>query len=427
MGDLKTFTIVIKLGSSSLVDDKTMEPKLSIMSLMVETVVKLRRQGHRVIIVSSGGIAIGLGTLHLEKRPKKLAAVQAIAAVGQGRLIGRWDLLFSQLGQRIAQILLTRTDILNWNQFTNAQNTINELLDMGVVPIVNENDTLSIREIKFGDNDTLSAITAALVGADYLFLLTDVDCLYTDNPRSNPDATPILMVPDLSQGLPGVNTSSGGSDVGTGGMATKLVAADLATNAGVHTIVMKSDIPSNINKVVDDLQRLDLDSDMNKKKYANIDSQVLQKSELERLTEDDVPLHTTFISNDNKHHLKNREFWILHGLVTNGAIIIDRGAYNALTRKNKAGLLPAGIIDVEDSFHELECVEIKVGKRLPNGELDSSVPLETVGRARCNYTSSEISRIKGLQSQDIEEVLGYTEGEYIAQRENLAFPPNQTE
>ena len=427
MSDLKTFTIVIKLGSSSLVDDKTMEPKLSIMSLMVETVVKLRRQGHRVIIVSSGGIAIGLGTLHLGKRPKKLAAVQAIAAVGQGRLIGRWDLLFSQLGQRIAQILLTRTDILNWNQFTNAQNTINELLDMGVVPIVNENDTLSIREIKFGDNDTLSAITAALVGADYLFLLTDVDCLYTDNPRTNPDATPILMVPDLSQGLPGVNTSSGGSDVGTGGMATKLVAADLATNAGVHTIVMKSDIPSNINKVVDDLQRLDLDSDMNKKKYANIDSEVLQKSELERLTKEDVPFHTTFISNDNKHHLKNREFWILHGLVTNGAIIIDRGAYNALTRKNKAGLLPAGIIDVEDSFHELECVEIKVGQRLPNGDLDTSVPLETVGRARCNYTSSEISKIKGLQSQDIEEVLGYTEGEYIAQRENLAFPPNQTD
>lgn len=424
MSEPKKYTIVIKLGSSSLVDDKTMEPKLSIMSLMVETVVKLRRQGHRVIIVSSGGIAIGLGTLHLEKRPKKLAAVQAIAAVGQGRLIGRWDLLFSQLGQRIAQILLTRTDILNWNQFRNAQNTINELLDMGVVPIVNENDTLSIREIKFGDNDTLSAITAALVGADYLFLLTDVDCLYTDNPRTNPDAKPILLVPDLSEGLPGVNTSSGGSDVGTGGMATKLVAADLATNAGVHTIVMKSDVPANINKVVDDLQRLDLDNDVNKKKYAAMDSGELQDSELTRLDKFEVPLHTTFISNDNKHHLNNREFWILHGLVTQGAIIIDRGAYNALTRKDKAGLLPVGVIDIEDSFHELECVDIKVGSRLPNGELDTSVPLEKVGRARCNYTSSEISKIKGLQSSSIEDILGYSEGEYIAERDNLAFPPH---
>lgn len=425
MTDSKKFTIVIKLGSSSLVDEKTMEPKLSTMSLMVETVVKLRRQGHRVIIVSSGGIAIGLGTLHLEKRPKQLAAVQAIAAVGQGRLIGRWDLLFSQLGQRIAQILLTRTDIVDWTQFRNAQNTINELLDMGVVPIVNENDTLSVRQIKFGDNDTLSAITAALVGADYLFLMTDVDCLYTDNPRSNPEAKAILLVPDLSQGLPGVNTSSGGSDVGTGGMGTKLIAADLATCVGVHTIIMNSDVPSNINKVVDDLQRLDLNDDKTKKKYAEVkDLDKLQDSELVRLEKHEVPLHTTFIANDKNHHLKNRDFWILHGLVTNGSIIIDQGAYRALTRKNKAGLLPSGIIDVEGSFHDLECVHIKVGKRLETGELDPSTPLKIVGRARCDYSSSEISRIKGLQSQDIEDVLGYSQGEYIAARENLAFPPH---
>ena len=198
MNGKKKYTIVIKLGSSSLVDERTKEPKLATMSLIVETVIKLKREGHRVIIVSSGGIAIGLRTLNLEKRPKHLAEVQAIAAVGQGRLIGRWDMLFSQFGQRIAQILLTRNDILDWTQFKNAHNTFTELLKMGVVPIVNENDTLSVSEIKFGDNDTLSAITAALVGADYLFLLTDVDCLYTDNPRTNPDASPILIVPDLS-------------------------------------------------------------------------------------------------------------------------------------------------------------------------------------------------------------------------------------
>lgn len=198
----KSYTIVIKLGSSSLVDEKTKEPKLAIMSLIVETVVKLRRMGHKVIIVSSGGIAVGLRTMRMNKRPKHLAEVQAIAAIGQGRLIGRWDLLFSQFDQRIAQILLTRNDILDWTEYKNAQNTINELLNMGVIPIVNENDTLSVREIKFGDNDTLSAITSALIHADYLFLLTDVDCLYTDNPRTNPDAMPILVVPDLSKGLP---------------------------------------------------------------------------------------------------------------------------------------------------------------------------------------------------------------------------------
>lgn len=416
----KSYVIVIKLGSSSLVDEKTKEPKLSIMSLIVETVVNLRRRGHKVIIVSSGGIAVGLKTLNLESRPKKLSKVQAIAAVGQGRLIGRWDSLFSQFDQRIAQILITRNDIVDWTQYKNAQNTISELLAMGVVPIVNENDTLSVSEIKFGDNDTLSAITAAIIGADYLFLLTDVDCLYTDDPRSNPDASPILVVPDLSQGLPGVNTDGGsGSDVGTGGMKTKLIAAELATNAGVHTIITKSDSPENISKIVLYMQKrdeivLDLTDDLSK----------LQLSELKSLQENDVPMHTRFIANDNQHHLKNREFWMLHGLVSQGAVIIDAGAYKALTRKNKAGLLPAGIIDVEGSFHEHECIDLKLGTRDAKGELDRSVPLQTVGRARCNYTSVELSKIKGLQSSEIEDVLGYADSEYVANRENLAFPPH---
>ncbi|CCK73012.1 glutamate 5-kinase KNAG_0M01590 [Huiozyma naganishii CBS 8797] len=427
MAEKKTYTLVIKLGSSSLVDEKTKEPKLATMSLIVETVVRLRRMGHRVIIVSSGGIAIGLRAMNLPKRPKNLAEVQAIAAVGQGRLIGRWDLLFSQFGQRIAQILLTRNDIVDWTQFKNAQNTMSELLNMGVVPIVNENDTLSVSEIKFGDNDTLSAITAALINADYLFLLTDVDCLYTDNPRTNPEAKPILVVPDLSMGLPGVNTSSGsGSDVGTGGMRTKIVAAELATNAGVHTIIMKSSQPSNISTIVEYMQTLDLENESNGKPVCDSSTDLikLQEKELARLQKLHVPLYTKFIANDNNHHLKNRDFWILHGLVTKGAVVIDEGAYNALTRKEKAGLLPAGIIQVEDTFHELECVDLKVGKRLASGELDVSVPLKTVGRARCNYTSSEISKIKGLQSIDIEEALGYSLGEYVAQRENLAFPPH---
>lgn len=418
----KTYTIVIKLGSSSLVDEETREPKLSIMSLIVETVVMLKRAGHKVIIVSSGGIAVGLKTMNLTKRPKRLAEVQAIAAVGQGRLIGRWDGLFAEFDQRIAQILITRNDIADWSQYKNAQNTMNELLRMGVVPIVNENDTLSVSEIKFGDNDTLSAVTAALIGADYLFLLTDVDCLYTDNPRTNPEATSILVVPDLSRGLPGVNTSSGsGSEVGTGGMQTKLIAADLATNAGVHTVIMKSDAPANIIKVVDYIQSLDIDG---MQPVYSDDLESLQKEELKKLQELNVPLHTKFIANDSQRHLNNREFWMLHGLITNGAIIIDEGAYAALTRKDKAGLLPAGVIDVEGSFHELECVELKTGKRLPNGELDTSAPLVTVGRARSNYTSAEVKRIRGLQSDKIEEIVGYAGSEYVAHRQNLAFPPH---
>ncbi|CAH01509.1 glutamate 5-kinase [Kluyveromyces lactis] len=417
---VKQFVIVIKLGSSSLVDEETKEPKLSIMSLIVETVVKLRRRGHKVIIVSSGGIAVGLKTMNMKGRPKKLSKVQAIAAVGQGRLIGRWDSLFSEFDQRIAQILITRNDIVDWTQYKNAQNTISELLSMGVVPIVNENDTLSVSEIKFGDNDTLSAITAALTGADYLFLLTDVDCLYTDNPRANPDAKPILVVPDISQGLPGVNTDGGsGSDVGTGGMKTKLIAAELATNAGVHTIIMKSDTPENISKIV--LYMQERDDGVNELTQDLAD---LQLTEMQSLVNNHVPLHTRFIANSNHHHLKNRQFWMLHGLVSQGAVIIDIGAYEALTRKNKAGLLPAGVIEVQGSFHEHECIDIKLGVRDSDGNLDKSVALKTVGRARCNYTSTELSKIKGLQSDQIEDILGYADSEYVAHRENLAFPPH---
>lgn len=282
----KPYTIVIKLGSSSLVDASTKEPKLSLMSLIVETVVALRRIGHRVIIVSSGGIAVGLKTLGLEKRPKRLPEIQAVAAVGQGRLIGRWDKLFSYFDQRIAQVLLTRNDIAEWSQYKNARNTFQELLNMGVIPVVNENDTLAVSEIHFGDNDSLSAITAALTGADYLFLLTDVDCLFTDNPRSNPEAKPILVVPDLDQGLPGVSVASGtGSDVGTGGMQTKLVAAELAINAGVHTIIMNSESPSSIFKIVQYIQTTE------DKTYEG-DLMDLQLKELKALNELGVPLHT---------------------------------------------------------------------------------------------------------------------------------------
>ncbi|KAL3234963.1 Glutamate 5-kinase [Nakaseomyces bracarensis] len=465
-------TIVIKLGTSSLVDEKTREPKLSVMTQVVEVVIQLKRQGHKVVIVSSGGIAVGLNAMEMEKKPTDLAAIQAIAAIGQGRLIGRWSMLFQQYGEKIAQILITRNDILGWTQYKNAQNTINQLLEMGVVPIVNENDTLSISEIKFGDNDTLSAITAALVSADHLFLLTDVDCLYTENPRTNPDAKPIVIVPNMDQGVPGVDTSNAdaGSSVGTGGMRTKLIAADLATNAGVNTIIMKSDTPSNVKKIVDYLDKypkkvLYSDSrspsvepsvvDLKNHPYregglisppkSEEDLLDLQDAELAEIKEKNVPLHTVFLAKDLDHHLKNREFWILHGLVTKGVLIIDEDAYNNITNQSgdeesdaepyvseeekemsevdqENGLLPKDVIEVKGSFHELECVDIKVGKRLPNGKLDPDAPLEFVGRARCNFTSLELNKIKGLPVDRVQDVLGYDVSEYVAHKDNLAFP-----
>jgi glutamate 5-kinase len=199
MKKAKPLTVVIKLGTSSIVDEKTHEPLLPILTLIVDTAVKLRKDGHRVCIVSSGAIGVGLRRMDVEKRPKHLAQLQALAAIGQCRLMTLWDGLFQHLTQPIAQILLTKNDIADRTRYLNAQNTFNELMDMGVIPIVNENDTLAVSEIKFGDNDTLSAITAAMIHADMLFLMTDVDCLYDKNPRTHPDARPIEVVEDISE------------------------------------------------------------------------------------------------------------------------------------------------------------------------------------------------------------------------------------
>ncbi|CAN6650435.1 glutamate 5-kinase [Trichomonascus vanleenenianus] len=408
----KKYTIVIKLGTSSLCDEKTREPKLANMSLIVETIVKLKREGHNVIVVSSGGIAVGLRRLRKNSRPKKLAGVQAVSAIGQARLIGLWDDLFRQLDQPVAQILLTKNDIADRTQYLNAANTLHELISMGTIPIVNENDTLSVSEIRFGDNDTLSAITAGMVNADFLFLMTDVDCLYTDNPRSNPDAQPVLVVNDVTRLK--VDVSSGaGSSVGTGGMTTKLIAAELATSAGVTTVICKSSVPGNIHAIVNHSIRLE-EAGRSASEERPV-GEVLQE-----LRAHEVPLHTRFVA--KARPIKDRQFWILHGLSSHGAIYVDRGAYAAITRSNKAGLLPVGVIGVEGTFHESECVDVYAADRTEDGNVnpDGEAPLK-IGRALVNYSSNEIERIRGLQSEDIEGRLGYADSEYIAYRDNMAF------
>ncbi|GME86538.1 unnamed protein product [Ambrosiozyma monospora] len=393
------------------------------MSLLVQTLVKLRREGHRIVLVSSGATAVGLNIMGFEKKPKRLAVKQALAAVGQGKLISMWDGMFRLLNQKTAQVLLTRNDINDFAQFRNAENTLLELLDMDVIPIVNENDTISTQEFKFGDNDTLSAITAGMCNADFLFLLTDVDCLYTDNPRTNPDATPVFVVKHMDN--LDVNTKSSGSAVGTGGMETKLIAADLATNAGVTTVICNSETPQNMLDIV----RYSCVADaevrasegqivaQSKEEFdqANVD-------ELKNLQENDIPLHTRFLGQP-KNTVKNKEFWLLHGLKPNGSIIIDLGCYQAITRKKRAGLLPVGVIGVEGNFRHLECVDIKLGyKDSKTGKWDQSKPTYHVGRGRCNYQASEIELIMGMQSDELDSVLQYCDTEYVVHRENLAFP-----
>lgn len=403
---MESKTIVIKVGSSSVVDDETHHAKIAMMSQLVDTVFRLKQEGHRVVLVSSGAIAMGMIQTHTAVKPKKLAAKQALAAIGQGKLMSLWDNMFKYYNQLTSQILITRNDIVNFTQFQNAQNTLLELLDMGVVPIVNENDTISTQEIKFGDNDTLSAITGGMVGATHLVLLTDVDCLCTDDPRSNPDAKRVAIVDDMND--LNVNTKSGaGSKIGTGGMETKLIAADLATNGGVSTIICNSKDPAAILKILahEPLPR------------GKLSFEQWNEEELAHIEACGVPLHTKFIG-QSWNHVKNKQFWLLHGLKPKGALVVDYGCYQAITRSNRAGLLPVGITAVQGDFEQLECVELRLG--FPG--TDKTVGF---GRGRCNYSSEEVAKIKGLHSDEIRGVLEYCDSEYVVVRDNLAFPLHQ--
>nr|KMM65573.1 glutamate 5-kinase [Coccidioides posadasii RMSCC 3488] len=398
-GTSKALTIVIKLGTSSIVDEHTREPILSILTLIVEMATKLHKDGHRVIIVSSGAVGVGLRKMDIEQRPKHLPCIQ---------LMGIWDSLFAHLRQPIAQILLTRNDIADRTQYINAQNTFDELLKMGVIPIVNENDTLAVSEIKFGDNDTLSAITAAMVQADYLFLLTDVDGLYTSNPRTNPDAEVIEVVDDISSLEADVSTA--GSSLGTGGMSTKIVAARLATSAGVTTVITRSSRPGNISEIIDYLES-------SKRSLALIEGEPMAQPPLYT-----PPLHTRFLPSTTP--MQSRSFWILHGITPHGTIYIDHGAYCAIL--NNASLLPAGVVAVEGHFSQQEAVRVVVVERRSASALNGDFPLngeepKEAGRALVNYGSAEIARIKGLRSTQIRTVLGYADSEYIALRENISF------
>ena len=379
---------------------------------------------------------MGLRRMGVDKRPKSLTRRQALASVGQCRLVALYDRLFDYLQQPIAQILLTRNDIADRTQYLNAQNTFTELLSMGVIPIVNENDTLAVSEIraieKFGDNDTLSAITAAMIQADYLFLMTDVDCLYDKNPRKYPDACPIEVVEDIS--ALEADVSSAGSALGTGGMSTKIVAARLATSAGVTTVIARASNPGNILGIVSYLQAQKQESKQPLKspQSAAVEADLSKSTSL--LQADGLlkssPLHTRFIPDPMP--IRDRSFWLLHGLAPHGTIYIDEGAHRALVAK--AGLLPVGIVDVEGQFAQQEAVRLVATKRNSQAPEDKqtvvdgagvavnigSVPFE-IGRALVNYSAAEIIRIKGCQSTEIQGLLGFADSEYVAFRENVSL------
>ncbi|EIM23074.1 glutamate 5-kinase [Wallemia mellicola CBS 633.66] len=444
-GPKEHLTIVIKLGTSSIVnDDATHLPKIALLSSIVETAVSLIRAGHRVVIVSSGAIGVGLKRMDMARRPKGLAKKQALAAIGQGRLIALWDNLFSQLSQPISQILLTRGDISDRTRYLNAVNTFSELLDMGVVPIVNENDTISVSEIKFGDNDTLSAITAAMVHADYLFLMTDVDCLYTDNPRKNPDARPISVVNDIAEIRKTVSTSTMGSSLGTGGMETKIIAAELATGAGVTTVVCHGAHPERI---------FDIITAPGGEEGGSLAA----------------PPHTAFLAKRNP--LRDRKWWILNGLHPAGEIVVDLGAAKALI-KGGGRLLPAGVVAVKGAFAIGQAVSITIANQTEKNSFPSISPLSLAaikmsdesypptpnlapqnisssvssletsiaggfttvdstenlefGRGLANYNSTDIDRVKGHKSSLIADILGFADSEHVVEQIVIKYNPFQT-
>ncbi|MDY7012045.1 MAG: glutamate 5-kinase [Cyanobacteriota bacterium] len=364
-------TLVIKIGTSSLTRDRQLA--LSTIATLVETIARLRVRGDRVVLVSSGAVGVGCARLKLRERPQRIALKQAVAAVGQGRLIRIYDDLFSNLSQPIAQVLLTRRDLMDRNCYINAKNTFEELLQLGVVPIVNENDTVAVEELqlKFGDNDTLSALVASLIGADWLFLLTDVDRLYSADPRSHPEAEPISLVSADQLARLQVEAGSSGSQWGTGGMATKLAAARIATRAGVRVAIAHGKSPHNLEKILNG-----------------------------------ECIGTQFEPQPRPENARKR--WIAHSLIATGKLYLDAGAVKAICQKGKS-LLAAGVTQVEGEFQASDSVV------LCNGEG------REIARGLVNYSSVEIRQIQGQHSDRIPEILGYGGAETVIHRDNLVL------
>lgn len=367
-----TKTIVIKIGTSSLTQPETGQLALSTIATLAETLCYLRRQGHRVILVSSGAVGVGCARLGLTERPKAIALKQAVAAVGQGRLMRVYDDLFTTLQQPIAQVLLTRSDLVQRSRYLNVYNTFKELLELGVIPVVNENDTVAVEELKFGDNDTLSALVASLVEADWLFLLTDVDRLYSADPRSVSDAQPIALVTDIKElANLQVQTGTQGSQWGTGGMVTKISAARIATAAGVRTVITQGRYPRNIEKIL--------------------------QGEL---------IGTHFKPQPETTSARKR--WIAYGLVPSGKLYLDKGAVVAISTAGKS-LLAAGIQAVEGEFETQDAVQLcdKEGHEIARGLV--------------NYSSAELQKIRGRRSSEIPIILGYGGAETVVHRDNLVL------
>lgn len=361
--------VVIKVGSSSLTYP-TGKLNLNQMELLVRQMADLHNQGKEVILVSSGAVGAGIGKLGLEKKPRTIPEKQAVAAVGQGILMHMYEKFFLEYGVTVAQVLLTRGDFADRRRFLNARNALERLLQMKVIPVINENDTVSVDELKVGDNDSLSALVAALVDAQLLVILSDIEGLYDRDPRTNPQAKLLPEVYDITGELEAA-AGGAGSGVGTGGMVTKLQAAKTAGETGVPMVIAKSNIKNVIGRVVGG----------------------------------DV-VGTVFWPRNFRMEHKKR--WIAFASTVTGRITVDSGAKDALVKYGKS-LLPSGVIGISGNFDVGNTVSI----------VDSAGT--EIGRGLVNFSSFELEKIKGRHTADIEKILGHRDYDEVIHRNNLVL------
>lgn len=361
--------VVIKVGSRVITSGDNGLDSLVIGRLAAE-IAGVRAANREVIIVSSGAVAAGRKELGLDGKPRSIPQKQAAAAVGQSRLMHAYEEAFALCNHKVAQILLTHDDLVDRQRFLNARATLDTLLNCGIIPIINENDTVSVDELKFGDNDNLSALVTNLTEANLLIILTDIEGLYDKDPRNSPDARLIPVVRSITRDMEQA-AGGPGSTVGTGGMASKLAAAKKVGRSGVPTLIIDGTAPDILGWALagDDVGTL-----------------ILPAREV----------------------LNRRKHWIAYTLRPRGRVIIDQGAANVLHQHGRS-LLPSGVVRIEGEFERGACVRVcgTDGAELARGITD--------------YSHQEITKILGHKSREIEEILGYRYGDEIIHRDNLVI------
>jgi glutamate 5-kinase len=360
--------LVIKIGSNILASPEQGLNKRRLRAITKDISDAIDR-GIEVVIVSSGAIAAGLKKLGLKQKPTDIKRKQAAAAIGQSSLMWAYEENFASFGKKVAQVLLTRDDIANRERYINAKNTLFALLGYGVIPLINENDPVAVEEIKFGDNDMLAALTAGLVEADMLVILSDVDGLYTKSPIHK-DAKLIDYVEEIT---PDIQKLAGdrGSAVSTGGMYSKLLAARQANNYGIPVVIING-------------------------KKSGLLVRLLNGEKIGTYFE------------PRKQRLSLKKGWIAYGVKSKGNIYLDEGAIKALTTQGKS-LLPSGIVKIEGQFNigdYVSCVD-KEGKKIAKG--------------LTNYSSEDLEQIKGKKTSEIEKLLGYKYSDEVIHRDNMVI------